>query len=78
METLKERYKNDPFLLAFHKKKLLEPDWPGQVDNVEADYIAKKLNESVALRRLWQVRRFTRYHRRITPAVVKRMVLIWS
>lgn len=78
METLKERYKNDPRLLAFYKKKLLIPYWPGEADATEAEYITRKLNRSPALRRLWQVHRFTRYRKKVTPEVVKKMARIWS
>ncbi len=32
--SLEERYVNDPELLVFHKKKLLEPGWAGELDRV--------------------------------------------
>ena len=67
--------KADPEL---HEKKLLEPGWAGEITDTEAEYIAQKLRDSAALRRAWAVRKFTRYRKRITPIIVKRMAAGWA
>ena len=76
-ETLETRYKDDPELLAFYRKGLLVPGWVYMIDDVEADYIAEELSKSPMLRRLWQVRKFARYRKKITPAIAKRLAQIW-
>jgi len=78
VQSLDERYRDDPELLAFYKKKLLVPGWAGEVDDVEAAYIAEELTRSQKLRRLWRVGKFTRYRKKITPAVAKRLAGIWA
>jgi len=37
--ALAERYRNDPQLLAFYRKKLLVKGWAGRTDKVEEAYI---------------------------------------
>ena len=37
--ALAERYRNDPELLAFYRKKLLQPGWAGRLDPVEKAYV---------------------------------------
>ena len=41
METLEQRYKNDPKLLAFYQKKLLIRGWAGRTDDVEKEYVRR-------------------------------------
>jgi len=41
METLEERYRDDPGLLEFYKRKLLRRGWAGCVDKVEKEYIRR-------------------------------------
>lgn len=50
METLEQKYKNDPALLKLYKTKLLIPGWAGELDDLEAAYVAEKLNSD---RQLW-------------------------
>ena len=68
----------DPKFHAHYAKRLLVPGWAGDVSDAEANYIAQELSRRPELRRVWQVATFTRYRRRITPAVVKRMVAAWA
>lgn len=63
---------------AHYVKRLLVPNWAGEVNDAEARYIAQELATRPELRRLWQVRNFTRYRKRITPAIVKRIVAAWA
>ena len=37
--TLEEKYKSDPILLAFLKKKLQIRGWAGKLDDVEREYL---------------------------------------
>lgn len=37
--ALAERYRNDPALLAFYRKKLLVKGWAGRTDPIEKAYI---------------------------------------
>ncbi len=41
METLEERYKDDPKLLDLYKRKLLKPGWAGKKDPVEKEYVRR-------------------------------------
>ena len=68
----------DPQLHDTAARKLLIPGWAGRVTDADAAYLARELSRRPELRRLWQVRRFTRYRKRITPAVVKRMAAVWA
>jgi hypothetical protein len=54
--TLEERYADDPDLLSFYRKKLLEPGWAGELDAVELAYIKSELRRSASLRRRWGFR----------------------
>lgn len=54
--TLEERYADDPDLLSFYKKKLIEPGWAGELDSVELAYIKSQLRQSASLRRRWGFR----------------------
>ena len=54
--TLEERYANDPGLLSFYRKKLLEPGWAGELDSVELEYVKSELRRSASLRRRWGFR----------------------
>ena len=54
--TLEERYADDPDLLSFYRKKLLEPGWAGELDSVEMAYIRSELRLSASLRRRWGFR----------------------
>lgn len=38
METLKDRYKDDPILLRLYRKKLPKRNWAGRKDDVEKEY----------------------------------------
>jgi hypothetical protein len=58
--------------------KLLIPGWAGEVTDIEAAYIAGELKKDSVLRQKWQTRKFTRYWRQITPAIVKRMAAAWA
>lgn len=78
METLETRYRDDPVLLEFYKKKLLEPGWAYMIDDIEAAYIAQELSKSPKLRGFWRVRKFARYRKKITPAIAKRLCQIWA
>lgn len=51
-----ERYKDDPWLLAFYKTKLLELGWAGELDQCELEYIRSELRQSAQLRRRWGFR----------------------
>jgi hypothetical protein len=53
---LAERYADDPDLLSFYRKKLLEPGWAGELDTVEMAYIKSELRRSASLRRRWGFR----------------------
>jgi hypothetical protein len=44
--TIEERYADDPDLLTFYRKKLLEPGWAGELDTVEMAYIKSELRRS--------------------------------
>ncbi|MBM4463610.1 MAG: hypothetical protein FJ012_09850 [Chloroflexi bacterium] len=68
----------DPDLHDMYAKHLLEPGWAGEVDDAEAAYIARELTKRPALRRVWQVARFTRRRRSITPAMAKKMARWWA
>lgn len=54
--TLQELYANDPEFLHFYEKKLLQPGWAGELDDVELDYIKPRLRESPSLKRKWGFR----------------------
>ena len=54
--TLEERYADDPDLLSFYRKKLLEPGWAGELDSIELAYIKSELRWSASLRRRWGFR----------------------
>ena len=56
MTTLQERYPDDVGLLHFYEKKLLEPGWAGELDDVELAYIKPRLRESPSLKRKWGFR----------------------
>lgn len=40
--TLEARYRDDPALLRFYKKKLLLAGWAGQMDAVEREYVRRQ------------------------------------
>ena len=54
--SLEERYAKDPELLAFYKKKLLEPGWAGELSPDEFAYVKSQLKQSPSLRRRWGFR----------------------
>ena len=64
--TLEERYEDDPELLAFYKKKLLEPGWAGELDRAEFAYVRSELQKSPQLKRRWDfppsAKRFSEKH----------------
>jgi len=51
---LYETYKDSPELLKFYQKKLLEPGWSGQLNDVEIRYIKSRLKKSKRLKRRWE------------------------
>ena len=54
--SLEERYAHDPDLLAFYRKRLLEPGWAGELSPDELAYIKAELRQSASLRRRWGFR----------------------
>jgi len=54
--TLDERHANNPWLLQYYREALLEPGWPGELDDVELEYIKSELRKSPSLRRMWGFR----------------------
>lgn len=68
----------DHQLHDFYSRKLLEPGWAGDVSDTEAAYIARELTRRPRLRRLWQVARFTRRRKAITPAMAKKLARWWA
>jgi len=66
MVSLEERYADNPELLVFYQKKLLEPGWAGELDGVQFDYIKSQLRQSPSLKRRWGFRptakRFSESH----------------
>jgi len=54
--SLGEHYKNDPELLGFSQKKLLEPRWAGELSPDELAYMKSQLRQSSSLRRRWGFR----------------------
>ena len=56
MQTLEEKYKDDPELLAFHKERLFEPGWAGELSPEELTYIKLQLKLSRSLKRRWGFR----------------------
>jgi hypothetical protein len=54
--TLEERYATDPWLLEYYRKSLLEPGWPGELDNVEFAYVKSELARSRSLKQRWGFR----------------------
>ena len=68
----------DPVLHDYLARRLQEPGWAGEVTDIEAAYIAQQLTHSPQLRRTWQVAKFTRQRRAITPAIAKRLCRWWA
>ena len=66
MTTLQERHASNPGRLRFYEKKLLEPGWAGELDDVELAYIKSCLRQSPSLKRKWGFRpsakRFSESH----------------
>ena len=54
--SLEERYAHDLELLAFYRKRLLEPGWAGELSPDELTYIKSELKQSASLRRRWGFR----------------------
>jgi len=54
--SLQGRYANDPQLLAFYKRRLLEPGWAGELSSDELAHIKSELRKSPTLRRKWGFR----------------------
>lgn len=67
-----------PGLRDLYAKKLLEPGWAGEVNDVEAAHIARELSQSPMLRRLWETRRFSRQRKTITAPIAKRLCRWWA
>jgi len=51
--SLEEKYANDPQLLGFYKRKVLEPGWAGELSPGELTYIKSQLRQSPSLKRRW-------------------------
>jgi hypothetical protein len=54
--TLQEWHADNPGLLRFFEKKLLEPEWAGELDDTALAYIKSCLRESPSLKRKWGFR----------------------
>ena len=54
--TLEERYANDPWLLEYYRKNLLELGWAGDLDDVELKHVKSELIKSRTLKRRWGFR----------------------
>jgi len=74
---LTQRYQGDKPLLHLNRTKLIIPGWAGELDDVEAAYVAEQLN---ADRKLWLAWRraghFKRVRRHVSPDIVKNMALV--
>lgn len=69
----------DPGLYDFYAEGLLEPGWAGEVDDVEAAYIAWHLTNNAAVRRTWRVRDALGYRaKRVTPGIARRLCEWWA
>jgi len=77
METLEERYRDDPELLEWYKRKLLEPGWAGDLDGAEYRYVRKCLEEDEGLRRKWGISkkagRGTKVKNPLTEGTIRRI-----
>jgi len=51
--SFEEKYANDPQLLDFYKRKLLEPGWAGELSPDELAYLKSQLRQSPSLKRRW-------------------------
>ena len=51
--SLEKRYAGDTELLEFYERKLLQPEWAGELDGVELAYIKSRLKGSPTLKRRW-------------------------
>jgi len=71
---MRERYAKDPVLLDFYRRRLLEPGWPGELDDVELGYLKSHLQRSNRLRTHWG---FPRGERRLTEGGIK-AVALWG
>ena len=78
--SIEECYAQDPFLLEFHRMKLLQPGWAGELSPDEFAYIKSQLRQSPSLKRRWgfrpSARRFNENHIRAVardglPAIQK-------
>lgn len=54
--SLEKPYASDSQLLAFYKRRLLEPGWAGELSPDELAYIKSELRKSPTLRRKWGFR----------------------
>ena len=81
--SIEECYAQEPFLLEFYRKKLLEPGWAGELSTDEFGYIKSQLRQSPSLKRHWgfrpSARRFNENHIRIVAqyglSAIKKTVL---
>ena len=64
--SLEGRYRDDPELLSFYRRKLPQPGWAGELDRDELDYIKSQLQYSPSLKRRWgfkpSAKRFSEKH----------------
>ena len=51
--SFEEKYANDPQLLSFYKRKLVEPGWAGELSPDELAYLKSQLQQSPSLKRRW-------------------------
>ena len=54
--TPEERYENDAKLLDFYRRKLIEPEWAGELSPDEFAYVKCQLRQSPSLKRRWGFR----------------------
>jgi hypothetical protein len=54
--SLEEKYTDNPELLRFYKRNLLEPGWAGELSPDELAYIKAELKKSPSLKRRWGFR----------------------
>lgn len=54
--SIEEYYAQDPFLLEFYKKKLLQPGWAGELSPDEFAYVKCQLRQSPSIKRHWGFR----------------------
>ena len=54
--SLEEMYEDNPQSLAYYKKKILQPEWAGELPPYEFAYVKSSLLQSPSLKRRWGFR----------------------